>query len=207
MIARAGLIGIHPVSSTHHVAPPGGRVATIGTNPIAFAFPTAHDPLVIDMGTSAFMHTDLMLRIRRGEQLPEGVAIDAQGKPTRDPAAAGKGALLPFGGHKGFALAMAMQAFGVLAGSGMGCDKSQGFLIMAIKPDLLLPLEDYKREMTEMSERIKTIPRLPGVEEIRIPSQRAFRERVRRLREGISIDRKIYDALVALAQRAAPQQH
>ncbi len=200
MIARADLIGIHPVSSSRHVAPPGGLTATLGTNPIAFAFPTSHDPLVIDMGTSAFMHSDLLLRIRRGEQLPEGVAIDAQGRPTRDPAAAHQGAILPFGGHKGFALAMAMQAFGVLAGSGTDYDKSQGFLIIAIKPDLLLPLEEYKREMTEMIERIKMTPRQPGVEEIRIPSERAFRERARRLREGISIDRKIYDALVALPQ-------
>ncbi|MDO8597145.1 MAG: Ldh family oxidoreductase [Sulfuricaulis sp.] len=204
MIARAGLIGIHPVSSTHHVAPPGGRIATLGTNPIAFAFPTAREPLVIDMGTSAFMHTDLLLRIRRGEQLPEDVAIDAQGRPTRDPAAADKGALLPFGGHKGYALAMAMQAFGVLAGSGMQSDKCQGFLIIAIKPDLLLPLEEYKQGMTEMIERIKMTPRQPGVAEIRIPSERAFRERARRMREGISIDRKIYDALAALPQSALP---
>lgn len=200
MIARADLIGIHPVSATRNVAPPGGLVAALGTNPIAFAFPTSHEPLVIDMGTSAFMHTDLMLRISRGEQLPEGVAIDAQGRPTRDAAAAHKGALLPFGGHKGFALAMAMQAFGVLAGSGTDYDKSHGFLIIAVKPDLLLPLEEYKREMTEMIERIKMTPRQPGVEEIRIPSERAFRERADRLRAGISIDKKIYDALISLPQ-------
>jgi len=206
MIARADLIGIHPVSSSRHVAPPGGLTATLGTNPIAFAFPTSREPLVIDMGTSAFMHTDLLLRIRRGEQLPEGVAIDAQGRPTRDPTAAHQGALLPFGGHKGFALAMAMQAFGVLAGLGTDYDKSQGFLIIAIKPDLLLPLAEYKREMTGMIERIKMTPRLPGVEEIRMPSERAFRERARRLREGISIDRKIYDALVALPQGSLPDR-
>jgi LDH2 family malate/lactate/ureidoglycolate dehydrogenase len=73
-------------------------------------------------------------------------------------------------------------------------------LNLAIQPDLLLPLEEYKREMTEMIERIKMTPRQPGIEEIRIPSERAFRERARQLREGISIDRKIYDALVALPQ-------
>src|SRR5688572_4487734 len=117
-IARAGLIGIHTVSSTQHVAPPGAAKAAYGTNPLSFAFPTAGEPFVIDLGTSAFMSTDMMFRERRGEQLPEGVAIDAAGRPTRDPKAARAGALLAFGGYKGFALAMAAQALGVFAGSG-----------------------------------------------------------------------------------------
>ena len=204
MIARAGLIGIHTVSSTRHVAPPGGAVSSIGTNPIAFGFPTTREPLVIDLGTSAFMSSDLQFRERRGELLPEGVAIDAQGRPTRDPAAALLGALLPFGGYKGFALALAMHALGVLAGSGDDAEKSYGYLIIAIKPDLLVPLEDYRRQLSEAIARIKATPRQAGVEEIRIPSERAFRERARNLREGIVIDRKIYDALLALPDRHPP---
>jgi LDH2 family malate/lactate/ureidoglycolate dehydrogenase len=91
-VARAGLIGIHSVSSRHLVAPPGGARPTMGTNPISFGFPTEADPLVIDLGLSALMYTDLALRLRRGEQLPEGLAIDAQGRPTRDPVAAMNGA-------------------------------------------------------------------------------------------------------------------
>jgi L-2-hydroxycarboxylate dehydrogenase (NAD+) len=198
MVARAGLIGIHTVSSTRHVTPPGGAVASIGTNPIAFGFPTLHEPIVIDLGTSAFMSTDLLFRERRGELLPQGVAIDAQGHSTRDPALARLGALLPFGGYKGFALALAMLALGVLAGSGDDVEKIYGYLMIAIKPDLLVPLDDYRRQLSENIERIKATPRLPGVEEIRIPSERAFRERARNLREGIVIDRKIYEALLAL---------
>ena len=198
MIARAGLIGIHTVSSTRHVAPPGGTAAAIGTNPIAFGFPSAQEPVVIDLGTSAFMSTDLIFRERRGELLPEGVAIDAQGLPTRDPARARLGALLPFGGHKGYALALAMQALGVLAGSGDDVEQSYGYLIIAIKPDLLIPLDEYRRHLSETIERIKSTPRQPGLDEIRIPSERAFRERARNLHEGIVIDRKIYEALLAL---------
>ena len=95
---------------------PGSAGPATGTNPIAFGFPTQDEPLVIDLGTSAFMGTDLIFQERRGAVLPEGVAIDAQGRPTRDPAKVH--ALLPFGGYKGFALALAMQALGVLAGSG-----------------------------------------------------------------------------------------
>jgi LDH2 family malate/lactate/ureidoglycolate dehydrogenase len=196
-IARVGLIGLHTVSSRPQVAPPGAARAAIGTNPIAFAFPSEGEPLVIDLGTSAFMFTDLIFRERRGEPLPEGVAIDAEGRPTRDPTLARLGAVLSFGGHKGFALGLAMTALGVAAGSGDDRDDS-GYLVIAIKPDLLVPIDEYRRELTALIERIKATPRQPGISEIRIPSERAFRERAKRLRNGIVIDRVVYDALRAL---------
>jgi len=134
--------------------------------------------------------------------LPEGVAMDAQGRPTRDPAQVH--AILPFGGYKGFALALAMQALGVLAGSGLGDDKTYGYLIMAVKPDLMLPLEEFRRDMSAMLAHVKAAPRQPGVDEIRLPGERAFRDRARNLCEGIEIDRKIYDALLALPQGKLP---
>ncbi|HKA45779.1 MAG TPA: Ldh family oxidoreductase [Burkholderiales bacterium] len=203
MVARAGLVGIHTVSSRIHVAAPGSSGPATGTNPIAFAFPTSHEPFVIDLGAAAFMGTDLIFQERRKAVLPEGVAIDLQGQPTRDPALVH--AILPFGGYKGFALALAMQALGVLAGSGLGDDKTYGYLIMAIKPDLLVPLEDFRRDMSAMLARVKDTPRQPGVDEIRMPSERAFRERARALREGIEIDRKIYDALLAVPKGQLPE--
>ena len=198
MVARAGLIGIHSVSSRIHVAAPGSSGPATGTNPVAFGFPTAGEPLVIDMGAAAFMGTDLIFQERRGAVLPENVAIDAEGRPTRDPAQVH--AILPFGGYKGFALGLAMQALGVLAGSGLSSDKDYGYLIMAIKPDLMLPLEDFQRDMSNMLARVKATPRQPGVDEIRLPGERSSRERARNRREGIEIDRQIYDVLVALPQ-------
>jgi LDH2 family malate/lactate/ureidoglycolate dehydrogenase len=201
MVARAGLIGLHTVSATPYVAPPGGTRPALGTNPIAFGFPTAGDPLIIDIGTSAFMYTDLAYRERIGTLLPEGVAIDAQGEPTRDPTAARLGALLHFAGYKGFGLALAMQAFGVFAGAGLNGMPDYGFMIIAMKPDLLVPLETFRAGLTDVVARIKATPRQPGVEEIRIPSERAFRERARNLEEGLWIDRSIYDSLRAAAQR------
>ena len=194
-IARAGLIGIHTVSSTQHVAPPGAAKAAYGTNPLSFGFPTAGEPFVIDLGTSAFMSTDMQFRERRGEPLPEGVAIDAQGNPTRDAKAARAGALLSFGGYKGFALAMAAQALGVFAGSGNDQENNYGYLMIAMKPDLLMPLADYRKQLSENLARIKATPRQAGVDEIRLPGERSFKERAKRLREGIVIDRFIYDAL------------
>ncbi len=199
-IARAGLIGIHTVSSTQHVAPPGAAKAAYGTNPLSFGFPTAGEPFVIDMGTSAFMSTDMQFRERRGEALPEGVAIDAQGKPTRDAKAARAGALLSFGGYKGFAMAMAAQALGVFAGSGNDQEKNYGYLMMAMKPDLLMPLADYRKQLSENLARIKATPRQPGVDEIRLPGERSFKERAKHLREGIVIDKFIYDALMAVPE-------
>jgi len=202
MAARAGLIGIHSVSSRIHVAAPGSSGPATGTNPIAFGFPTAGEPLVIDLGAAAFMGTDLIFQERRNAVLPENVAIDSDGKPTRDPARVH--AILPFGGYKGFALGLAMQALGVLAGSGLGDDKTYGYLIMAVKPDLMVPLDEFRRDMSEMLARVKATPRQPGVNEIRLPGERAFRERARHKSDGIEIDRQIYDALKALPQGTLP---
>jgi len=202
MAARAGLIGLHSVSSRIHVAAPGSCGPATGTNPIAFGFPTADEPFIIDLGAAAFMGTDLIFQERRNAVLPENVAIDIDGKPTRDPARVH--AILPFGGYKGFALGLAMQALGVLAGSGLGDDKTYGYLIMTIKPDLMVPLDDFKRDMSGMLARVKATPRQPGVDEIRLPGERAFRERAHHQRDGIEIDRAIYDTLLALPQGKLP---
>ncbi len=86
----------------------------------------------------------------------------------------------------------------MLAGSGMDPDQDDGYLFVVFKPDLLVPLDEFKREVSGLVDRIKRIPRQPGVEEIRIPGERAFRSRERLLAEGIEIDRLVYDALAAL---------
>ena len=197
-IARADLVGIHTVSCSRLVAPLGGIEAIFGTNPIAFGLPSADGPIVFDMGTSAFMMTELMLRERLGESLPEGVALDRDGKPTTDPKAARRGALLPFGGHKGFGLAFIMQALGLLAGSQLDPEHDNGYLFVVFKPDLLMSGEEFKRELSAFVDRVKAAPRQPGVDEIRIPSERAFRSRAKALREGIEVDRAVLDALQAL---------
>jgi len=199
MIAKADLIGIHTAGSARTVAPPGGTRPALGTNPIAFSPPSSRGPIVFDMGTSAFMGTDLMYRERMGQLLPQGVAIDSEGQPTRDPTLARLGALLPFGGYKGFGLAMIVQAFGLLAGSALGPDKDDdGYLFVVFKPGLLAERDDFKHQLGELIETIKATPRQPGVNEIRIPGERAFRSRERGLREGIEIDRLVYEALATL---------
>ncbi|MFH1028800.1 MAG: Ldh family oxidoreductase, partial [Pseudomonadota bacterium] len=105
MIARADLAGIHSTASnSHYVAPLGGARGVFGANPIAFGFPSSRGPVIFDMGTAAIQHGGLQLKALLGEDLPEGIAIDAGGRPTRSPQEALSGAVLSFGGHKGYGL-------------------------------------------------------------------------------------------------------
>lgn len=204
MIARAGLVVIHTVAAPPAVAPFGGTRPALGTNPIAFGFPTESDPLVIDMGTSAFMGTDLKFRARLGTPLPEGVALGPDGQPTTDANVALGGALLPFGGpeggYKGFGLALAMDALGALATGTRAAGDVGGYMFIAFRPELFSPPDDYRREVARRIATIKATPRQSGVEEIRIPGERGYKTRARLIHQGIEIDRKIHDALGRLAE-------
>jgi len=201
MIAKAGLVTLHTAASSRLVAPPGGIRPILGTNPIAIAIPSSRGPVVLDMGTSAYMMTELMLRERLGELLPQGVALGPDGEPTRDASLARRGALLPFGGYKGYGLALMIQALGLLAGLGPNGESDYGYLFIAFKPDLLGPADAFEREVTQLIERIKATPRQLGIHEIRIPSERAFRSRERARKEGLEIDRLVHDELVAWRAR------
>jgi LDH2 family malate/lactate/ureidoglycolate dehydrogenase len=204
MIARAGLVVLHTVSSPPAVAPFGGTRPALGTNPIAFGFPTDSDPLVIDMGTSAFMGTDLQFRARLGTPIPAGVALGPDGQPTTDAVTAHQGALLPFGGpeggYKGFGLALAMDALGALTAGIRPADAVSGYMFLAFKPDLFLSPDAYRHEVARRIGAIKATPRQTGTAEIRIPGERSYATRSRLVREGIEIDRKIHDALGRLAE-------
>lgn len=109
--ADEGLVALSVVNSMTCVVPHGARKPLFGTNPIAFAAPCAeHDPIVFDMATSAMAHGDVQIAARAGQQLPEGMGVDANGEPTTEPKAILEGgALLPFGGHKGSALSMMVE--------------------------------------------------------------------------------------------------
>ena len=213
MVARAGFVVIHTVASPPNVAPFGGTRAMLGTNPIAFGFPTDGEPLVIDMGTSAFMATDLQFRARIGTPppappppppIPASVALGPDGRPTTDAAVARRGTLLPFGGpdggYKGFGLALAMDALGALTAGIRAADEVSGYMFIAVRPDLFVSGDVYRREISERIAAIKASPRQEGVAEIRIPGERSSGTRARLLRDGIEIDGKIHRALGRLAQ-------
>lgn len=198
-IARADLIGIQLESTRgNSVAPPGGLRGSLGTNPICFGIPTARGPLVFDMGTAAIMSTDVALRARMGTPLPAGVAIDPTGQPTRDAQQAKAGALLTFGGYKGFGLSLVVQMFGALAGCSFASERPHGAVFIAFKPDLLAPGGDFKEHAEALIRHVKATPCQPGVDDIRLPSENAFKSRERLSRDGIELDKAVVDALSSL---------
>jgi LDH2 family malate/lactate/ureidoglycolate dehydrogenase len=199
-IVEAGLVGLHTASGAPHIVPPGATRPALGTNPIAFGFPSTDGPVIIDIGTASLMWGEVLLAAETSEELPEGVAFDADGNPTRDSKAAAKGGVSAFGRHKGYALAFAIQALGLLAGAMIARGQAQdyGFLFLVVDPGAMLPGNPLAEQMSALVKAIRATPRQPGVEEIRIPSQRAFRERERRRAEGILVDQAVIDALTAL---------
>lgn len=198
MVCKADLVGIHLVSASPQVTVPGGKRPVLGTNPIAFGVPTPEEPVLFDMATSAIAGSDLMHRQRTNMPLPEGVAVDVDGNPTLDATAARPGGILTFGGYKGFGLSLCVQALGLLAGTASETQKYYGFVLLAIDPSILVPLDDFKQEASELVERVRATPRRDDAGELRLPSERAFSERRRRLAEGvITISRIVYDQLIA----------
>jgi LDH2 family malate/lactate/ureidoglycolate dehydrogenase len=195
-IVREGLVAFHACGAHPFVLPPGGARPMLGTNPISFGFPSEDGPVVFDIGTAALMFGEVTLHAHLNQPLPDGVGFDEHGNPSRDAQAVLKGGVAPFGGHKGFGLSFSIQALGILAGAALahGQVRDYGFLFWVVDPDVMIPggqMSAYVREL-------KATPRQPGVEEIRIPSERAYRERERRREEGIVIERKVVDSLRAL---------
>jgi LDH2 family malate/lactate/ureidoglycolate dehydrogenase len=199
-IVNAGFVTLHTACGRPHVVPPGGARPALGTNPICIGLPSAKGPFILDMGTAALQWGEVQLHARIDAPLPEGVGVDRNGMPTRDAKEALLGGVLPFGGHKGFGLSLAMQAMGLLGGAALprGQVQDYGFLFITFAPDLLLPADQFAEQVAELMEAVRATPRKSGVAEIRIPSQRAFRERERRRREGIVLQQKVVDALNAL---------
>ena len=117
-IGKADLIAVVMAQSPEFVAPLGGRKGVFGTNPLCVAVPgPTEGPLILDMATAAITLFGAITAKANGTQLPPGVAVDSEGNPTRDPAAALAGAFLTFGGHKGSGLSLIVELLGgVLSG-------------------------------------------------------------------------------------------
>jgi len=199
-IVNEGFVTLHFACGQPHVVPPGGAQPALGTNPVCIGFPTANGPFIVDMGTAALQWGEVMLHAHIDTPLPDGVGVDSNGAPTRDAKEALRGGVLPFGGYKGYGLSLAMQTMGLLAGAALprGNVQDYGFLFITFAPDLLLPADQFAEQAAQLIEAVKSTPRKAGVDEIRIPSERAFRERDRRRREGIVLETKVVDALKAL---------
>ncbi len=205
-IARAGFAAIYCCSSTPTVVPPGAIRKVLGTNPMAIALPGKVNPFIFDMGTAAVMSGEVLMKAFLGEEFPEVVGIDKHGTPTRAASDMVEGGVFPFGGHKGYGLSIAIQALGLLAGAKMrnGDVSDFGYLLIVFDPGLFMPAEQFTSELEELLTKIKSLPRQPGVSEIRIPSERGFREREIRRQQGILVNRQVYDRLQEMAGDSRP---
>jgi LDH2 family malate/lactate/ureidoglycolate dehydrogenase len=170
--ARAGFVGMVMCTAPAKVAPTGGTTPVFGTNPIAAAFPRhIGHPIVIDLAMTSLPASEVRRRARLGDQLPQGVAVDADGQPTIDPVAALAGAMLPFGGHKGSALALMVELLaGALTGTRVGTSQpgERGMLFLALKPDLFGRGDAFlTRTESVVAELLDAGPavRVPGIAE------------------------------------------
>ena len=207
MAVARGLVTMIASNATAWVAPHGASEGRFGTNPICFGFPSHDVPVIWDIGTSIIIHADAVLARRLGRPLAEGVAYDAAGQPTVDPAAALTGALVNWGGAKGSGLGVVVQLLGILAGSTTLPQDLQGFgcLIVAIDPHLLGAGEDFTARVDEYAAWLRGARPLDPAQPVRLPFERSARERARRLQEGVlEVPEPIVEALRARSTGRTP---
>lgn len=201
-ITAAGLAGFIAGSGTQLVAPHGGTEGRFGTNPIAFGFPTAAEPVIWDIGTADVMIGEVALKARLGEPLPEGQAFDAEGRPTRDAAAALRGAFTVWGGHKGSGLAMMVQILAMMTGQvpSPAPQRDSGIFILAVNPGLFTSAEEFRQRAAEYVQSVRDTRPLDPARPVRAPFDRSRAERARRLAEGTI---EVADKVVAGLRREA----
>ncbi len=205
MATRENLIAMAAGNGPAMTAPHGAREPRLGTNPIAWGFPTSTDPIIWDIGTSTIMQGELMMHARLGEEIAEGIALDGEGRPTRDPTAALRGAILTWGGHRGSGLSIVVQLLGILCDTpaipvGM---QEMGFLYIAIDPGLLMPVDRFKARASELADAIRGAAPVPGGGPVRVPFDGSIAHRKRALEEdAIEIPDRVYQSLVALRDGA-----
>jgi LDH2 family malate/lactate/ureidoglycolate dehydrogenase len=202
MAAAADLAVMIASNATPWVAPAGGTEPRFGTNPICFGFPGEAGPVIWDIGISDIIHAQAVMARRLGQALPDGAAFDAGGHPTTDPVAALGGAFVAWGGHRGSGLGIVVQILGMMAGSPATPDHLAdfGFLIIAFKPDLLTPLDSFRRKVSAYADLIRATRPVEGGPAVRMPFDRSAALRAARLAEGsIEIPDPVLDAVRALA--------
>jgi ureidoglycolate dehydrogenase (NAD+) len=210
MAAKEGLAGIAAVCNPPNMAPYGARVPGVHNSPIAIAVPgKEHRPLVLDMATSVAAGGKVSLAIDKGIEIPEGWAIDVEGKPTRDPKAVG--ALLPAGGYKGSGLAMMLECLSSLfVGNPLLARKlsgksirggTQNSFVAAIDIATFTDLETYQRDVDETIELIKDLPKADGFDEILVPGEPEDRIYETRVETGIPLPDGTARNLVDVAEK------
>jgi len=185
-VAEAGLVGFAFTNSPAAIPAWGGKKALFGTNPVAAVFPRKDEnPIVVDLALTTVVRGRIMMAMRRGERIPEGWALDRDGRPTTDPKEAIEhGSLFPIGGAKGAMLALMFELIcASLTGAAIGPEADSFFseegnrprigqAFMAIDPSALAGMDKY----WERTEAVVTT--MLADPEVRLPGARRFASEV-----------------------------
>jgi LDH2 family malate/lactate/ureidoglycolate dehydrogenase len=211
MAARDGCAAIFATNASPAMAPWGGRQKTVGTNPWSIAAPAGkYDVIVMDIANTVVARGKVYLAKQRAEPIPPGWAIDAEGVPTTEPAAAIEGVILPMAGHKGYAIALMMDVLsGVLTGSAFGSavsgpyqfDKRSGcgHLFIALHVAAFGDPDGFARRMEQLIDEVKAVPLAQGFDEVFYPGELEARAERDNLKQGLSLPEQTLDDLRQLA--------
>ncbi len=210
-VQAAGLIGFATVNDSgagQCVVPWGGIDPRLSTNPIAMGIPGGvSGGILFDFSTSAAAQGKVRQFFLRGEVVPSGWLIDSTGRETTDPAALfGKppGALLPAGGHRGFALSLAVDVLaGILSGAGYaapspGPEEMNGIFVLALDVAWFKPLERFRAQVDQLTDYMKTSRPMASVGPVHIPGEGSREEAARLAREGIAFSDQAWAKVAAV---------
>ena len=205
--AMAGCVGFLATNASPAMAPWGGREKRVGNNPFSWAAPAGrYPPMMLDIANTAVARGKLYAAKARGDAIPEGWAIDADGRATTDPAAGIAGTILPMGGHKGYAISVLMDAVtGVLSGSAFGPGvtgpymaegrSGVGHLAVAIDIRAVRPLGDFVSDMERMIDGLRAVPLADSIDRIWYPGEREADSAERLDREGVPLPEAVVEEL------------
>lgn len=209
-VAAAGLVGLAFGNSPAAMPAWGGKRALFGTNPVAAVFPRRGAPaLSIDLSLSAVARGKIMVAARDGKPIPEGWALDSEGRPTTDAKAALAGSMLPAGGVKGAMLALTVELLVcALSGAAFGFESDSFFTeegkptrigqaFLAIDPAALAGNDVYLERVETLVAAMSEDP------QVRLPGERRLRNREKAEREGLSIPAELFAKIRLLAGEAA----
>jgi len=211
MAAEAGMLGLALSNSFPKVTAHGGVKPVMGTNPFAFAAPAAFGEraLMLDMATAAGAGSTIREYIARGLPLPEGIAIDSKGDPITDPAKVASGTMLPFGGAKGYGLALMVEILcGVITGAGIchgvgsmygdfARSGDNGHFMLAIDVTRFMPMAVFRERMNAL---VMGIRGSNEDQEVLLPGEIRWRNHDENLEHGIPVEPDSMDVLDKLAE-------
>jgi LDH2 family malate/lactate/ureidoglycolate dehydrogenase len=202
--ADLGVIGFISCSGNMNsatVAPWGGREPRLSTNPFAYGFPyPGGDSVVVDISTTQAARGKVLVAATTGQSIPETWALDANGVPTSDPnhALPPNGTLAPLGGHKGYALSIAVE---LLCG-GLGGHYPPGestVFVAAYAPGRLTTEDEYAAAVAEIDASMRSSARRHGFDAIRLPGAGSAERRRRAESEGLTVNAELWQGLCAVA--------